>query len=1008
MSDRRTRPRRLSRGGKRLMHEAVEPRLLLATYYVSPAGNDAADGTSTGTAWQSVERVNAQDLNGGDKVLFQGGQTFSVPAGARGSIVANGGFETGTFASWSENLQGTNKTSITSAAGTVHGGTYAARIDGAGARGQDLSALVRPNRSYLLSFWAKFTPGSGNVAYVGVTCSNPFGNSAAYFQIPATGTYQQYTIGLTVPPGTFYADAWATNSTGTSILYLDDFSLAESQVLRFDDTDSGTAGNPVVIGSYGAGRATLNAGAGTAILAENVSGFEVRDLNLTGTWNGLAATGDNAGYGFFAVNTQPGSTKLDHVYVDNVDVRGFKFSGIELQGQADKSGFINARVTNATVHDGGDVGIQFGSTNFSQTATTYAHANAYVGNCTVYNIGGLPGWGRHSGDGIILSDVNGGTIERCVAYNNGEKNNNSGGGPVGIWAWDANAVTIQFNESYGNKTGAGAADGGGFDLDGGSTNCVVQYNYSHDNMGPGLLLYQFTGARPYGNNTVRYNISQNDARAGDYGSIYLGGAGSNNNAVYNNTVYFTPTATPTAAAIKLFQTGTGNNVRNNIFYTTAAALLLHSDAAYPTTTVQFQGNDFYSAGTFGISWGGVGYASLPAWRAATNQEKNGSFTTGISADPQFVSPGGGTTVGDASRLHLMYAYQLLPGSPCINAGFDLAGGAGPRDYYGQAVPYVSQYDIGAFEWRNRATGSSGNDAFAIRAGANNSTEVFINSPATGVPTIGFASGVYTFYAFDALAGSDTLDYNGPLAVSVNFFAGNNSGSDTFNLNSGTFDINSDFVVGTDITVNVAAGARANFSQARSFTALNLAGSATLASGGATRLTLGALNLTGAGKLDLNDNALIVDYAPGNSPIGSWSGLAYSGLTGKVGAGRNGGAWNGVAGITSSTAAANPSHRSLAIAEASDVIVFGAGQTTALFAGRTVDQSSVLIRYTISGDADLNGKLNGDDYFLIDLHAANPTPPNVRWTFGDFDYNGKINGDDYFTLDSNLSQTPLLW
>src|SRR4051812_47850304 len=57
--------------------EALEDRRLLSTYYVNTSGSDSASGTSTGSAWKTINRVNSQVLKAGDKVLFQGGQTFS-------------------------------------------------------------------------------------------------------------------------------------------------------------------------------------------------------------------------------------------------------------------------------------------------------------------------------------------------------------------------------------------------------------------------------------------------------------------------------------------------------------------------------------------------------------------------------------------------------------------------------------------------------------------------------------------------------------------------------------------------------------------------------------------------------------------------------------------------------------------------------------------------------------------------------------------------------------------
>ena len=52
---------------------AVVPAAAFAanTYYVSPSGNDANDGRSQNTPWQTVAKVNTTALQPGDTVLFQ-------------------------------------------------------------------------------------------------------------------------------------------------------------------------------------------------------------------------------------------------------------------------------------------------------------------------------------------------------------------------------------------------------------------------------------------------------------------------------------------------------------------------------------------------------------------------------------------------------------------------------------------------------------------------------------------------------------------------------------------------------------------------------------------------------------------------------------------------------------------------------------------------------------------------------------------------------------------------
>jgi hypothetical protein len=96
--------------------------------------------------------------------------------------------------------------------------------------------------------------------------------------------------------------------------------------------------------------------------------------------------------------------------------------------------------------------------------------------------------------------------------------------------------------------------------------------------------------------------------------------------------------------------------------------------------------------------------------------------------------------------------------------------------------------------------------------------------------------------------------------------------------------------------------------------------------------------------------LIVDYA-GASPIIT--------MTNQIKTARGAGAWAGN-GITSSLADAT--HYTLGIAEAFDVL----GPNGGTFSGQSVDGTSVLVKYTSYGDADLNGIVNFDDYSLIDL------------------------------------------
>src|SRR5205814_2387889 len=76
-----------------------------------------------------------------------------------------------------------------------------------------------------------------------------------------------------------------------------------------------------------------------------------------------------------------------------------------------------------------------------------------------------------------------------------------------------------------------------------------------------------------------------------------------------------------------------------------------------------------------------------------------------------------------------------------------------------------------------------------------------------------------------------------------------------------------------------------------------------------------------------------------------------------------------------------------------------GYAGGTFGGQAVASGDQLVMYTWGGDANLDGTLNGDDYFQIDSHF-NQDGTIFGYYNGDFNYDGAINGDDYFIIDSN--------
>ncbi|MGJ5628756.1 right-handed parallel beta-helix repeat-containing protein [Nostoc sp. CALU 1950] len=457
--------------------------------------------------------------------------------------------------------------------------------------------------------------------------------------------------------------------------------------LSFNANDKGTALNPIIISSYGTGRATINAGTGKGIMVYNSMGYNISNLNIVGS-----GVSTNKGDGISFYNDLAGNIKLDGITINNVEVQGFINYGIAIGGWNQQSGYRNVKVTNILTHNNGKAGL------ITYAQLPNVNENVYVAYVKAYNNKGIAGDTNPTGSGIIFGSVNTGVIERSVAYDNGILNN-SVNGPVGIWAYDSTKITIQYNESYRNRTG-GTTDGDGFDLDQNVSYSVMQYNYSHDNDGAGFLLCQSPNNLNHTGNIIRYNISQNDGRKVNYGAIHIYG-NVRNAEIYNNTVFVKGGTTSIPSAVLIYNPVTNVSFRNNIFQTKDGVKLL--DIASGSTGLLFQRNVYYSTGsTFRIRWGGTTYSSLDSWRTVTNQEKLSSQNVGMSVDPLLSNPGGGQALNNTDLLNTLDAYKLSSNSPLINTGLDLktlfGTNTGNQDFYGSLLPKDLGFDIGTHEF----------------------------------------------------------------------------------------------------------------------------------------------------------------------------------------------------------------------------------------------------------------------------------------------------------------------
>jgi hypothetical protein len=491
----------------------------------------------------------------------------------------------------------------------------------------------------------------------------------------------------------------------------------------------GTNGAPVTLTSPLATPATIRPATtnSDAIYVYNADYLTFSNLVFIGQGIG---TNQKSGLNFYVDNRRYGALRFE-----NLDCSGFGKNGLLIGGWTGTNyGFQSVAVVNSRFHHNDGAGFFI----YGQYKTS--HANLTVRDCQSDN--------NQSGDGILVNGVTGGLIERCVAHDNGR----AGNGRVGIWTYGVDGVTIQFCESYNNRT-SGSTDGGGFDFDGGTVNSLMQYNYSHGNDGPGFLFAQYQNALseygPLQNNIVRYNISVNDGRKNNTGGLLFWGHNSTDrvstNDIYHNTIIMGGTASNgSPAAVRLL----GNNfrglrVRNNLFVADNGHRLINADNASATNLVWFHGNNWWTApGTqFQIKWGSTIYSNLPAWRVADQERLPGNVDVGYNVDPRLAAD-----------------YRLQADSPLIDAAQIAIPNPGSQDYFSNSIPQGATYDVGAHDTKPTVT---------IAATAPEASEY---GPVNGAFTVTRTGGTVAPLAIgywlsgSALAGTDYAALTTPVTI----------------------------------------------------------------------------------------------------------------------------------------------------------------------------------------------------------------------------------------------------
>ncbi|WP_308380112.1 right-handed parallel beta-helix repeat-containing protein [Streptomyces sp. ISL-43] len=444
--------------------------------------------------------------------------------------------------------------------------------------------------------------------------------------------------------------------------------------LTIGPRDAGSAPKPVVIDSYGTGRATIATRGTAGITVYNTAGVEIRNLTLVGD-----AKAQRSADGITFFNDRRDGKPLDHLRISGVDVSRFQH-GIHLGTGPKSAGFRDIRISDSAVHHNQNAGLATYGPPFRAKEPGYAHERLEITRVKAYSNPGDPtADDRNTGSGIILGSLRGATVQQSVSYDNGAKSSaRAQEGPEGIWTYDSTRVVIQNNKAYRNRTGS-RVDGGGFGLDNNVSSSVLQYNLSYGNDGAGFLVYSGESTNAHKDNVVRFNYSWDDARKLPwYGGIVAYGNLMRDLDIYHNTVVLRSTGIERPPALRLRNGMSGVSIRNNIFVTNGAPVV-DSDTNYTQALVRLQGNDYYSTGDWKLQWGKARYSDLAAWRKWAGQERMGAVMTGSSADPCLMGAVAPVTdLAGATPLVSQCADELDGAVKLRSVGVD----PGPVDYFG--------------------------------------------------------------------------------------------------------------------------------------------------------------------------------------------------------------------------------------------------------------------------------------------------------------------------------------
>jgi len=431
---------------------------------------------------------------------------------------------------------------------------------------------------------------------------------------------------------------------------------------------SGVAGKPIVINSYGGNeKPIINIGEaeGAGIQLVNQSWWEINNMEITSGAPPKLGIGREGIVAWVKGNGQDvRHITIRDCYVHDIwgqlggstEYTGYNSCAIMVQKKDSSTSLLNdVLIENNRIERFDKVGIIiFG-----------AKDNVIVRKNRIENTGG---------DAIIVAGSYKGLIEHNIAIRSCLRSGDpdlKGGEKwwphtAAIWIARATETVMQFNEAYETGRQAGNGDGFAYDFDFDCKRCVLQYNYSA--YGHGLLLIM----NKTNDNIARYNISENDQTH----LVQIHGNTEDGNLIHNNIFYVDHSTVDldfySGMEDERDKNKLGATFSNNIFYATGQGRFRTVYSHGSTLDRKFNDSLQLGPNADGPKFNRNCY--FGPWLKALPDDKEK-----LMADPLFAAPGRG-----AVGLSKLSGYQLLNGSPCINAATPIKTNS-ISDFFGNRI-----------------------------------------------------------------------------------------------------------------------------------------------------------------------------------------------------------------------------------------------------------------------------------------------------------------------------------